>query len=75
VEPNFDALRLAAQVRRQELGLTLLDVVMRSGMAESTITGVLYGYHEGSLRTWRAIAHALEMRLGELMDHLNDDRS
>jgi transcriptional regulator with XRE-family HTH domain len=62
-------------VRRQELGLTLKEVVGRAGVAESTVTGALYGYHEGSIRTWRAIAHALEMRLGELVDHLNDSPS
>jgi cyanate lyase len=54
------------------LGLTLKDVVRRSGTAESTITGALYGYHEGNIRTWRAIAHALNMGFGSLMDHIND---
>jgi transcriptional regulator with XRE-family HTH domain len=65
-------LRLAAHLRRQALGLTLKEVVARAGIAESTVTGALYGYHEGSVRTWRAIACALEMRLGELIDHLDD---
>ena len=71
-EPNFEAVRLAAHVRRQELGLTIMQVVERSQLAESTVTGVLYGYHEGSIRTWWAIAHALDVPLGALLDHLDD---
>lgn len=71
-EPNFEAVRLAAHVRRQELGLTLLQVVERCHLAESTVTGVFYGYSEGSVRTWWAIAKALEITVGDLLDHLND---
>jgi len=65
-EPNFDALRLAAHIRRTELGLTLKDVAARANASESAITGALYGYHEGSVRTWFAIAHALDMTVNEL---------
>ena len=71
-EPNFEALRLAAQVRRQVLGLSLKQLVRRTGVAESTLTGALYGYHEGSVRTWWEIAHALEMSIGDLLNHLAD---
>jgi len=71
-EPNFEAVRLAAHVRRHELGLTLKQVVGRAGIAESTVTGALYGYHEGSIRTWWVIAHALDMPTGDLMAHLDD---
>jgi len=71
-EVNFEAVRLAAHVRRQELGLTVVQVVERSQLAESTITGVLYGYHEGSVRTWSAIARALDLPIGTLLNHLDD---
>lgn len=71
-DPNFEAVRLTAHVRRQELGLSLKQVVRRAGIAESTVTGALYGYHEGSVRTWWAIAHALDMPIGDLMNHLDD---
>lgn len=71
--PNFEAVRLVAHVRRQELGLTLKQLVKHSRLAESTVTGVLYGYHEGSVRTWWAIAHALDMPVGDLMSHLDDE--
>ena len=71
-EPNFAAVRLAAHVRRQELGLTLKQVVSRAGIAESTVTGALYGYHEGSVRTWWAIAGALGTPVGDLLNHLDD---
>jgi len=72
-EPNFDAVRLAAHIRRQELSLTLKQVVLRAQIAESTVTGVLYGYHEGSVRTWWSLARALDMPLGELLQHLDDN--
>jgi hypothetical protein len=52
-EPNVEAVRLAAHVRRRELVLTLKEVVGRAGVAASTVTGGLYGYHEGSARTAR----------------------
>jgi hypothetical protein len=46
--------------------------VARAGIAESTVTGALYGYHEGSVRTWWTIARALDMPVRELMGHLDD---
>ena len=70
-EPDFEAVRVAAHVRRQELGLTLKQLVERSHIAESTLTGVLYGYHEGSLRTWWAIARGLDLPVGDLLQHLD----
>jgi cyanate lyase len=72
VEPNFEAVRLAAHVRRQQLGLSLKQLAARAGVAESTVTGALYGYHEGSVRTWWRIAHALDLPVGELLNHLDD---
>ena len=33
----------------------------------------LYGYHEGSVRTWWAIARALDTPIGDLMSHLDDE--
>jgi transcriptional regulator with XRE-family HTH domain len=59
-------------MRRQRLGLSLRQLVGRAGVAESTVTGALYGYHEGSVRTWWSIARALDMPIGELMAHLDD---
>jgi len=52
-----------------------MQVVHRCGLAESTVTGVLYGYHEGSVRTWWAIAKALDLPVGELLNHLDDARN
>ncbi|MCL2735079.1 MAG: helix-turn-helix transcriptional regulator [Propionibacteriaceae bacterium] len=49
------------------------QLVQRAHIAESTVTGVLYGYHEGSVRTWHAIARALDLPLGDLLNHLDDD--
>jgi len=72
-KPNFEAARLAAHVRRRDLGLTLVQVVDRCQLAESTVTGVLYGYHEGSVRTWWAIARALDLPVGVLLNHLDDE--
>jgi transcriptional regulator with XRE-family HTH domain len=73
--PDFDALRLAAHIRRQELGLTLKALVARTELAESTVTGTLYGYHEGNVRTWWAIARALDMSFGDLMRHADQEGS
>jgi len=58
--------------RRRELGLTLRELVDRAGIAEPTVTGALYGYHEGSVRTWWIIARALNMPTSSLMSHLDD---
>lgn len=71
-EPNFEAARLAAHVRRRELGLTLIQLVERCQLAESTVTGVLYGYHDGSVRTWWAIARGLDLPVGALLNHLDE---
>lgn len=71
-EPNLAALRLAAQVRRGELRLTLKGLVARAGVSESAITGALYGYHDGSIRTWYAIARALDMTMSELMAAIDE---
>ena len=72
IEPNFEAARLAAHIRRRELGLTLIQLVERCHIAESTLTGVLYGYHDGSVRTWWAIARGLDVPIGSLLNHLDD---
>jgi len=69
-KPDFAALRLAAQIRRSELGLTLKQIAARADASESAITGALYGYHDGSVRTWFAIAHALDMAVSDLMASL-----
>lgn len=71
-DPNFEAVRLAVHARRRELGLTVKRLVELCPLAESTVTGVLYGYHNGSARTWWAIAHALDLPVGALLDHLDD---
>ena len=72
-DPNFEAARLAAHVRRRELGLTLIQLGKRCRLAESTLNGVLYGYNDGSVRTWWTIARGLDVPIGSLLDHLNDD--
>ena len=72
-EPNYAAVRLAAHVRRRELGLTIRQLAALSGVPKSTLDGVLYGYDsEGTTRTWFAIAAALGMPVGDLLNHLHD---
>ena len=71
-EPNFDALRLAAHIRRRQLRLSVRALAERSQVPESTVTGALYGYSEGNLRTWHAMAKGLQVPLGALLNHLND---
>jgi len=63
---------LAAHVRRQELKLTLVNVAERALLSDSTVNGVLYGYHEGSVRTWWLIAKAVDLPVGDLLNHLDD---
>lgn len=73
VVPNYAAVRLAAHVRRRELGLTVRQLSALSGVPKSTLDGVLYGYDsEGTTRTWFAIARALGMPVGDLLNHLHD---
>jgi len=54
--------------------MTLANIVQKSKLAESTVTGVLYGYHDGSVTTWWAIARAIQIPVGELLSHLDDPR-
>jgi len=71
--PNYAAVRLAAQLRRQELGLTVRQLAEVSGVPKSTLDCVLYGYQsEGTTRTWFAVARALDMQVGDLLNHLHD---
>lgn len=74
-EPNFDALRNALGRRRAELGLTYEALAERSGLSRTGVINLEVGNRIGTLATWFAIAQAIDVPFGQLMEHLNEPNS
>jgi DNA-binding XRE family transcriptional regulator len=72
LQPNFAALRNALRMRRAELALTYEALAERSGLSRTGVINLEVGNRIGSLATWFAIARALELPFGDLMEHLNE---
>ena len=71
--PNFESLRLALVRLRADKGMSFDELERRSGVARSSLIWLEQGRQKGSLTTWWRIARALEVPLGELVAHLDDD--
>lgn len=71
-DPNFVALRHALSARRAELGYTYEALAERSGLSRTGVINLEVGNRVGSLTTWYALAHALDLPFGELMQKLED---
>ncbi|WP_198417001.1 helix-turn-helix transcriptional regulator [Cryobacterium sp. TMS1-13-1] len=75
LEPNFDALRNALGRRRAELGLTYEALAERSGLSRTGVINLEVGNRIGTLATWFAIARAIDVPFGQLMEQLNEPNS
>ncbi|MET8682077.1 helix-turn-helix transcriptional regulator [Streptomyces sp. NPDC004647] len=65
-DPNLDALRLELARLRAERGWTYDQLAERSGLARRTLIEIEQGRTIGTLKTWHALAHALNTPLDEL---------
>ncbi|WP_234545114.1 helix-turn-helix transcriptional regulator [Streptomyces shenzhenensis] len=68
--PDLDALRLELARLRAAHGWTYDELAARSGLARRTVIEIEQGRTVGTLKTWHALAHALDARLDELFSLL-----
>jgi transcriptional regulator with XRE-family HTH domain len=69
-------LRALARATRVERGLSVNDLVMRSGLSRTAVLDLLNGRGRiecGRLDTWWALAWALDMPIGTLMAALDEE--
>ncbi|MFF1965706.1 helix-turn-helix transcriptional regulator [Streptomyces sp. NPDC058232] len=69
-DPNFTALRLELARLRSERGWTYDELARRTGLARRTLIEIEQGRTIGSLKTWHALAHALEVPVDHLFASL-----
>lgn len=69
-DPNLNALRLELARLRAEQGLTYDQLADRSGLARRTLIEIEQGRTIGSLQTWHALAHALDVPVDRLLGTL-----
>lgn len=84
-EPDFTALRLHLSQLRHERGWSFDELAARSGVGRATLVALESGkarnrnphvpQTHGTLLTWFRIARALEVRLGDLLAPLDQDRT
>jgi transcriptional regulator with XRE-family HTH domain len=70
--PPFDANRLRIRAKRAKAGqgLSIQDIVMRSGLSRTAVLDLLNGrgrISNGRVDSWWALAWALNLPFGELM--------
>jgi putative transcriptional regulator len=71
-EPNHAAMRQALSRRRADLGYTYDKLAELTGLSRTGVINIELGTRTGALATWFALAHALDLPLGELVGHLDD---
>ncbi|WP_326615654.1 helix-turn-helix transcriptional regulator [Streptomyces decoyicus] len=71
-DPNLAALRLELGRLRGERGWTYDELARRSGLARRTLIEIEQGRTIGSLKTWHALAHALDVSIEHLFGALCD---
>ncbi|MGW0945910.1 helix-turn-helix transcriptional regulator [Streptomyces sp. NPDC002623] len=59
-DPDLNALRLELGRLRAERGWSYDELAARSGLARRTVIEIEQGRTIGTLRTWHALAHALD---------------
>ncbi|MBV1957737.1 MULTISPECIES: helix-turn-helix transcriptional regulator [unclassified Streptomyces] len=65
-EPDLNALRLKLARLRAGRGWSYDELAARSGLARRTVIEIEQGRTVGSLKTWHALAHALDTPLDDL---------
>lgn len=65
-DPDLDALRLEPGRLRAERGWSYDELASRSGLGKRTVIEIEQGRTVGTLKTWHALAHALDTPLDEL---------
>jgi putative transcriptional regulator len=70
--PNFPALAAEASRLRDDLGLSFHDVAVRSGLDKTNVFRLITGQAHGTLKSWHAIAHALEVPTSALVASLDE---
>lgn len=69
-DPNLDALRLELGRLRAARGWSYDELAARTGLARRTLIEIEQGRTIGTLKTWHALAHALNTPLDELFGFL-----
>lgn len=69
-DPNLDALRLELSRLRAERGYSYDALAERSGLSRRTLIEIEQGRTVGTLATWHALAHALDVPVGRLVETL-----
>ncbi|MEU6547921.1 helix-turn-helix transcriptional regulator [Streptomyces nigra] len=69
-DPDLDALRLELARLRAARGWSYDELAARSGLARRTVIEIEQGRTIGTLKTWHALAHALDTQLDELFSTL-----
>ncbi|MEH0416782.1 helix-turn-helix transcriptional regulator [Streptomyces sp. B21-083] len=69
-DPDFEALRLELARLRAAQGWSYDELAARSGLARRTLIEIEQGRTLGTLKTWHALAHALNTPLDELFGTL-----
>ncbi|MEV0850558.1 helix-turn-helix transcriptional regulator [Streptomyces sp. NPDC049954] len=69
-EPDPTALRQSLARLRARHGWSYDELAARTGLSRRTLIEIEQGRTIGTLATWHALAHALGMPLGELLDPL-----
>ncbi|MGW5664053.1 helix-turn-helix transcriptional regulator [Streptomyces sp. NPDC003758] len=72
-EPDLNALRLKLARLRAARGWSYDELAARSGLARRTVIEIEQGRTVGSLKTWHALAHALDTPLDDLFGALCND--
>lgn len=69
-DPNLAALRLELARVRAERGYTYDQLAERSGLARRTLIEIEQGRTVGTLKTWHALAHALDLPIAQILGPL-----
>jgi transcriptional regulator with XRE-family HTH domain len=74
-DPDLTALRVTLARLRNNRGWTFDELADRSGLARRTVIDLEHGRGAGNITTWHALAHALDVPIGELLGALCDDHT
>jgi putative transcriptional regulator len=69
-DPNLEALRFKLACLRAERGWSYDKLAQASGVARRTVIEIEQGRTIGSLKTWHALAHGLQVPVDELFGTL-----